>query len=69
MSNVNAKIIYLPGADTNITVTRRNRVYMPIARRRPNMLLQNVAYMAIILAFLAGCFGLYAGLDWIVSLF
>lgn len=35
MSNANAKIVYLPGADTNITVTRESRVYIrPRTRTR-----------------------------------
>ena len=35
MSNASTKLVYLPGADTNITVTRRSRVYMPLAKRKP----------------------------------
>lgn len=35
MSNASTKLVYLPGADTNITVTRRNRVHIqPRTRTR-----------------------------------
>lgn len=36
MSNASVKIVYLPGADTNITVTRESRVNIrPVVRRKP----------------------------------
>jgi len=68
--NNTPKLVYLPGTETNITVTRESRVQIPPLARmhsRRNKAVEFVAYMVIIAAFVGGCFGFFAVLDWIVK--